>query len=441
MKTKIYIISLLGSLLLTAVSCLSDGKEEFLDEYDSFVYLLNSGEQEMIWYKTGAKINYNVTVNKAGNNLDQTASAEIKVMGQTAIDTYNQENLTSFKALPADCYELPQEMSVSFGEKDLYLLKTFVFDADKIYDLNTATPADYVLMLELANSTSTVTPGKKYQIIHPTVLMPSFSLEETGLLQPFTITANKKEYEYAVPIKLAAPLLEDITCKVEVDEQLLAGHTYKITPESNYSAANVAFRKGETTANLVVKIDINNLPDGEYALPLRVSNDKYAFDGESTLIIVFNTMPKIPLTLDMLTLRGTKIADDYTLERWIDNDLTTDAQTIYGDAALAYPFPHQLDVTLDESISYLKLKYRTKLNANQSPKAFNVQVSNDGTEWKKVGSFTQSDGLPATASTDYETSTIELNGTYKYVRFEVTNSYNPRSLPTWGFTEFELYGK
>ena len=33
MKTKIYTLSLLGCLLLTMGACLSDGKEDYLDEY------------------------------------------------------------------------------------------------------------------------------------------------------------------------------------------------------------------------------------------------------------------------------------------------------------------------------------------------------------------------------------------------------------------------
>ena len=47
MKTKIYILSLLGCLLLTMGACLSDGKEDYLDDYKSFLCILNSNEQDI----------------------------------------------------------------------------------------------------------------------------------------------------------------------------------------------------------------------------------------------------------------------------------------------------------------------------------------------------------------------------------------------------------
>ncbi|WP_294545238.1 DUF1735 domain-containing protein [uncultured Bacteroides sp.] len=439
MKTKIYILSLFGSLLFTMVSCLSDGKEEFLDEYESFVYLLNSGEQEVTWYKTGKKIDYNITVDKAGNNLDRSASAELKVLSQSEIDVYNQDNETSYKALPANCYELPADMSVAFSEKELYQIRTFVFDPDKIYNTTNGSQDEYVVMVQLTNATSPITESKKYQIIKPTVLMPTFSLEETGLIQPFTITASQKDYEYSFPIELTAALLEDLTFKVEVDAQLIEGQDYTLVPANKYSIGDAVIPAGETKTNVVVKIDIRDL-NGECALPLKITTDECGYSGDNTMIIAFNTMPKIILREDMLTLTGTDIMDG-TLADWIDGETGTQAQVTYGSTSLDYPFPHYLDVALDESVSYLKVKYVNQSKNNQAVKAFSIKVSNDGEDWKEIEKFIESDGLPYGSLGVFETSTMELGGTYKYVRYEVTGSYNPNSYPTWGFSEFELYGR
>ena len=115
MKTKIYILSLLGGLLLTMVACLNDGKDDYLDDYESFLCILNSNEQDITFYNTGESAAYNITIDKGGNDLNMLASATLKVLNEFDIEYYNNENKTNFKPLPADSYELPSDMTVSFG--------------------------------------------------------------------------------------------------------------------------------------------------------------------------------------------------------------------------------------------------------------------------------------------------------------------------------------
>ena len=137
MKTKIYILSLLGGLLLTMVACLNDGKDDYLDDYESFLCILNSNEQDITFYNTGESAAYNITIDKGGNDLNMLASATLKVLNEFDIEYYNNENKTNFKPLPADCYELPSDMTVSFGEKELYKIKTVTFHPEKISVLST----------------------------------------------------------------------------------------------------------------------------------------------------------------------------------------------------------------------------------------------------------------------------------------------------------------
>ena len=220
MKTKIYILSLLGGLLLTMGSCLSDGKEDYLDDYKSFLCILNSNEQDITFYNTGEPVTYNITVDKGGNDLDMTASATLKVLNEFDIEYYNSENKTTFKPLPADCYDLPSDMTVSFGEKELYKIKTVTFHPGKISALSTGN-FTYVLMLELTDGTSTIHEKNKYIIMKPTVYQPAFSLSESGFKLPFTITEGVNEYAYELLVTLNTALTEDITCDVKVKKELL----------------------------------------------------------------------------------------------------------------------------------------------------------------------------------------------------------------------------
>ncbi len=441
MKTKIYILSLLGSLLLTMGSCLSDGKEDFLDEYTSFLCILNSNEQNVTFYNTGTPATYNITIDKGGYNLNMAASAVLKVLSEFDVKAYNDENLTNFKQLPAECYELPADMSVSFGEKDLYQVKTVTFYPDKFAGLE-EDGSTYVLMMELAEGTSPISAKNKYVIVKPTVYQPELSLAETGFKLPFVITQGVTEYTYELPVTLSTPLTEDITCAVTVKESLLDDYNsendvdYKLMT-TGYTIGTLTIVKGNTTANLTVKVDITNL-EGDFALPLEITS-KYSFIGGNTIIIgLKNSIPKITLTAAMFTLTGTSLQDG-TFDSWLDGDLSTQAQVLYGGAAK--PFPHQLDIHLNAAISKLKIRYATR-NTNQHPSEFIIYVSNDGASWTEIKKFTSADGLPTTTTTYYENCPVmDLGNSYTYVRFEVRKSTNPNGVKTWALSEFELYGK
>lgn len=447
MKTKIYILSLLGSLLLTMGACLSDGKEDYLDDYKSFLCILNSNEQSITLYNTGESVDYNITIDKGGKDLNMTASATLKVLNEFDIEYYNNENKTNFKPLPADCYDLPTDMSVSFGEKELYKIKTVTFYPEKISVLSTD-DFTYVLMLELTNGTSTINEKNKYIIVKPTIYQPAFSLSESGFKLPFTISEGVTEYTYELPVTLNTALAEDVTCDVTVNEDLLDEYNatssieYTLMPNegNNYTIGTLTFAKGSTTANLTVKVDITNL-EGNFALPLEITSAKYAFSGENSVIIgLQNSAPKITLTPDMMTLIGTEFADGNGFAEWLDEKLSTQAQVTYGGSAPA--FPHQVDIHLNSSISKLRVRYATR-NTNQHPTKFIIYVSNDGMDWKEIRVFTaDADGLPISATTYYDTCPMMLlGGSYTYVRFEVHSSTNPSKFNTWALSEFELYGK
>lgn len=443
MNTKIYILSLLGSLLLVMSSCLSDGKEDYLDEYTSFLCILNSNEQEVTFYNTGATATYDITIDKGGYNLNMTASAVLKVLSDFDLEVYNEENLTHFKQLPEECYELPADMSVSFGEKDLYQIKTVTFYPDKFAGLE-EDGSTYVLMMELTEGTSPINAKNKYVIVKPTVHQPQLSLEETGFKLPFTIMKGVTEYTYELPITLSTPLLNDLTCDVTVKQSLLDDYNtqnetdYKLMGTDYYTLGTLTIAKGSTTANLTVKVDIAGMADGNFAIPLEITS-KYSFIGDHTIIIgLENSIPKIKLTAEMMKLTGTELQDG-TFDDWFDGSLTTFAQVSYGGAAKK--FPHQLDIHLNDAISALKIRYATR-NTNQHPSEFIVYVGNDGENWTEIKKFTLADELPTALTTYYEKCPVmELGGSYTYVRFEVHNSTNPNKVTTWALSEFELYGK
>ena len=140
-------------------------------------------------------------------------------------------------------------MTVSFGEKELYKIKTVTFHPGKISALNTG-DFTYVLMLELTDGTSTINEKNKYIIVKPTIYQPTCSLSESGFKLPFTIAEGVTEYTYELPVTLNTALTEDITCDVRVKKELLDEYNatssieYSLIPDkgNNYTIDKLTFR-------------------------------------------------------------------------------------------------------------------------------------------------------------------------------------------------------
>lgn len=446
MRTKICIFPLLSTLLWTMGACLSEGKDDYLDKYDSFIYLLKAGEQSLMLYKTGKKVPYNITIDKGGNNLNINAYAELEVFDDDDVESYNQKNGTSYRKIPSDCYELPADMSLSFNKNELYQIKTIILDPDKIYSHNLTVPGEYVLIIKLKKGTSPIPENNKYLVLKPTVLFPTFSLAETGLVFPFTIISGQMNYEYTIPVKLSTALPVPAICNVSVDEAVLAAYNaenrtnYKLVP--NYTVNDVNFTEGLTVADLSVKINIENL-NGEYALPLVINSEQYGIEGENKIILALNTIPRIALTESMLSLERT-VWGDYDFSKWLDStDTSTYAQVMYGPDSENYPFPHYVKVVLDAAITCLKIRYATKVGNRQDITEFTVQVSTDGiNNWTDIKTFREKkDSLPTVAGVFYDTPVMDLGNEYKYIRLKISKSNNNRGYPTWALSVFELYGK
>ena len=101
------------------------------------------------------------------------------------------------------------------------------------------------MIIKLKKGTSPIPENNKYLVLKPTVLFPTFSLAETGLVFPFTIISGQMNYEYTIPVKLSTALPVPAICNVSVDEAVLAAYNaenrtnYKLVP--NYTVNDVNF--------------------------------------------------------------------------------------------------------------------------------------------------------------------------------------------------------
>ena len=151
---------LLSCVLAIAAGCITDDRENFMVP-DSFG--LTSGEALV---KTSAHAgSYTFGVAKNGKGVTEAKATVSMESGDVtaALDKYNTDNGTEYKALPVSLFKL-DNASLSFGAKDVVKDVTVSWDPLKVIESISA-DANYVLPVLLNSGDLTVNPEKQLLLL------------------------------------------------------------------------------------------------------------------------------------------------------------------------------------------------------------------------------------------------------------------------------------
>ena len=136
----------------------------------------------------------------------------------------------------------------------------------------------------------------------------------------------------------------------------------------------------------------------------------------------------IPLTESQLS---TNAPSNYPYEEdlgaMLDNNISTYFHSTWGTGAYeklpSDVFPY-IDIELETAVSNFVFGYITRIDqSGRNPQAFDIKVSHDGADWVTVASLDESDGIPQTgAGAEYESPVIRLDGSYKHIRLQLTQT-------------------
>lgn len=448
MRKKIVYTSLVVALSLAQFSC-ENLKDEYLDDFNTILYLKNSGETPLTLYKTGENTNYTLIIDKAGNKLDATTSVDVSVMEDAALAIYNSEKGTSYKKLPANCYKF-DNTQVQFASSDLYKTLATELVTNEIEKLPALSSGGiYILPIELSNSADSINSIKNVIFIHPTVVVPKIYFDKTGY-QLNTITD-----EGAAQIKLSLPLLLPLdnkwtfNCTTQMDQTLLEAYNkendvnYSLLPADAYTmneGGKVAFTPESSTGNLDIMVTRAKLDYGNYVLPFRLtdcSHETFQIDeAKNTCLFGISYVPdesklhKVGLTEGMIG-----IYPDPTNEGSIAELIDGKADTYYhSNWGTDISLPHYIDFKLAEECTAFRFEYQTRHNNNNgAPQLITLYGSEDGKSFKKITSI--SEDLPTAAGGKYKSSIIVAQS-FKTLRFSVEKTPNGGS---FALAEFLLY--
>lgn len=427
---KILMALCLFGFLLAHTGC-EDNKDEFLGDYDTILYFKNSGAQALTLYKTGVDTEYRLIVDKAGSNAAASTDVNINVMDASALDIYNAENGTSYRALPAACYELGAT-NLAFASGDLYKHAGVTFKTDVIDELPELEVGNYVLPLQLTDSPDSINAEKNQVLLVPTVVIPSVYFTQTGYTVNSFTDAGPTETTFTLPIALPMTNQWSFDCVVEKDEDLLDAYNQEneldlaLLPVANYTLSNngtVPFTPDYDSKSLEIKVNRTNLNYGNYVLPLRlVSCTQAGFvidPARNTSLYGISYVPDesrltpVALTAGMLSSNAVEPSEG-SLANLLDGNVETYFHSAWSVSVGA---THYVQVDLPAESTALKFNYTTRSsNGSAAPAEVIVSGSADGVTYSTIGKLKE--GLPTGAAQSY-VSPVLVGKPFKHLRFTV----------------------
>lgn len=152
---------------------------------------------------------------------------------------------------------------------------------------------------------------------------------------------------------------------------------------------------------------------------------KKSAEPEVPVYPVEDVVTPVSLTAECLSTNApSNYPDSEGLDKLLDDDLSTFFHSTWGSGdyeKLPEDQSAYLQVELPESLSKIQFSFTNRGTNNYHVVELSLQASNDGQSWKSVRSFSvDDDDLPTDPSGVYESPTIDLGGSYKYLRFEAT---------------------
>lgn len=473
---------------LSAAACLAglaaceDHRSDHLEDFQTMAYFRNGGEMDIVLYRTGEDHVEDISVCKAGRNVQGEISVQVIPFDKAQMDAYNYINESLYTMLPSDLFAFKtaktggsylgnQEcVELDFGPTDSYLLLHLELDVEGILALQTANPdTDYRIGLQLF-SEGKISDKVNTILLNPQVKVPKAYITKTGE-DRYTYSSSDDEvavYTNSVTLEVDENIWDGLTATISVLDQAwldrynnAAGRQYTLLPADAFSVSplTLPFEKGAVISEFKLNVDRTKMDIAtEYALPVMLtscSKKEFEVDQEPYLIVVSLNPDRITLTSDMVKVStsSTYASDAGGAPALVDNDVKTYWHSPW-EKVIASPDPvygAYIDIELNTALEMIAFEYCTRQgNANGVPTHIVFGVSPDGTTYTNVGACKNDEMASAAAGQWVMLPVTKFGGKYKYLRIGVAESVagdlrktyaTASEQPFTAISEIRIYGK
>lgn len=225
---------------------------------------------------------------------NETATVSIR-RSETALEVYNSENNTDYKALSEATYTIEPDRIALSGNKRSGEFKV-VFDPMKLVEIKNLN--DYVVPVELI-SDGNISTKRNMLLIHPNLEQIQVEIEEAGSV--FYI-AGENNYvnnvsniaDKTLTLKLARPFEAAGTVSLDCSQEALDaynlqyGTSFRLAPEGvvTLSAEEFTIERGETTASATIHVDPSKLGNEPCAVPVRLTSGYFEVNPKKSIYLL-----------------------------------------------------------------------------------------------------------------------------------------------------------
>lgn len=414
MKKLINILSI--AILGTVLFSCSDNVNQYIPA--DVIYIVNSGENEILLYDTGEKDTYELGLYRAGKH-GKSASASVAVLTDAELNAYNQENETDYKLIPSEYYTLTlTEVNFANGVAETNQYVPIEFNTPALQKLLEANKeVDYVLPIKISKASIEIQEEKDLSLLMPVVKDALVSMTTTGQ-DEFNITLGEPITPIDMKLGVSVPFENkwNIECNIALSQDALDRYNDEndtdlvLLPSEYYTLPSaVSIVEGSKNANFNVKVDATGLSLGSYALPIYIANtSNFEMDQSQNLyMLIVNVSAPVIDSEDFTVIYGTTYASagegsNGTFDKLFDGDLDTywHSQWTGGtdENPANPPLPHDILIDMKKEYTIFQVDIARRKN-NSATKAGEIYITNDDAfalvnagkydqiKWTKVGSF------------------------------------------------------
>ncbi len=428
-KMNRYISIIISLVLLIGVTSCTDHRLDYISS--SKLYISQSGNIDLLIYKTGEPFIFKLGVSKSGID-DIEANAQLSIMSEAELTAYNSANNTDYKRLPDNCFNLKNH-SVSFDTDSRleYFNISIEYDLiDQIADFDEENSAEYVIPVKLSGASLDTNEEKLNSFIKPVLREPLiyFKSSETKVVIE---VGEKRVYKENVLLQVDFDNYWDISIDLSIDPELVDvynlsnGSNLPLLPESSYTISPVPamIANGQKTVTVSIELDAELIDYDDFLLPIIISStSKFSADTDKNIHYVHVSKPAM-----RFNRTGWTIVDFSTEEASGEGANNGTAASILDGNSATYwhsqwaggtgQLPHHITIDMQRELLVTSVDLQRRPNQRDT-QAGNFYISSDNVTFTHIGTFEMAEVNDA--------QTFKVSTTRgRYLKVEITESRRP----------------
>ena len=403
MKIKSIILGLC-SISMLAGSC--DNIEELIpQEYHVILSMQQSGEKDMVLYRTGIDTEYEITAIKSGSEPASTAKAVVEAMTDKEFEVYLSKLGKLYKKLPTECFQI-KDGTLDYASSDFWKKVKVIIDYDKTSQLVDEEKNTYVIPIKMHSETDSVLKSKSELLLKLNdVVVPKVSFAGSK-----SCVMEKKGGEIFIPLNLQINNMWDFTAQIIIDEETTTLPNVTLADEGI-----VSFKAGENGVLKIIVPPFTQDVRGTVGVKIvSIEGKDFKFSEEPFKLSV--RLNNYPLTLSMLQTHAQEPTEG-PIENVLDGDINT-----FFHSRWSNPIPdlHDFIVKLPEPIQKFAFSYTTRAQyaANSAFRKVELWGGDSLENMHLIKTYArETDKLPSTDAATYYSPMLTLDKPVKVLQW------------------------